>query len=253
MLGSNSIDRLDFPRRFIENRIKSKPDENQHDDRRQPRMNQTWVGLTMIIAGFSLAMGGVAVLLGEQGRSTASTLPLDELPVLAPAATPEVVARDEPLSSEEKGRKCEEWVVKHFRRDVFEIKEWRGDKFVDGIHAESSTYPDLEVELHLRDARERFAVECKWRGGWEVGAKPFLYWATDQQISNYQGFAQARKLPVFVVLGLGGRPDDPSEVFIVPLDKLRFAAATEEYLTRFRRKSSPGQNFFFDPKIRELR
>ncbi len=246
--------------------------------------NQTWFGITMIVVGSSLAIGWFVLLLAAERHPRRSeeapvasvksapgitsqvvdSSPSTSLPPQAPIpvakpdssppqATPEIAEPLAPLSSVEKGRMFEEWAVKRFRRDVFIIKEWRGDKFVEGIYAESSTYPDLEIEFHLRDARERFAVECKWRGQWEFGAKPFLIWANDQQIINYQEFARTRAIPVFIVIGVGGQPDRPAEVFIVPLDKLRSGNATEEYLGRFRRKAAVGQNFFFDPNIPALR
>lgn len=232
--------------------------------------NQSWIAITMIVVGSSLAIGGFVLLLATERHSgridqavVASLAPAPKVATQivdpaspdshAPSSSPSPAKSTVLLSSVEKGRKFEEWVVKRFRRDLFSIKEWRGDKFVDGIYAESSTHPDLEIEFHLRDVRERFAVECKWRGHWESGTKPFLNWATDQQIVTYKEFAQTRALPVFVVIGLGGQPDQPSEVFVVPLDRLRFANATEEYLDRFRRRGEVGQNFFFDPTLPQLR
>jgi uncharacterized tellurite resistance protein B-like protein len=50
---------------------------------------------------------------------------------------------------EEKGLRFEKYVVHRFDLRYHKIKEWRGDKFTNGIYAESSKYPDIEVELNL--------------------------------------------------------------------------------------------------------
>ena len=76
-----------------------------------------------------------------------------------------------------------------FRPEYFSIKEWRGDKYVDGVYAESSENPDLEIEFRLRGISTTLAVECKWRQSFERRDKVGLTWASSRQIANYQRFA----------------------------------------------------------------
>ena len=206
-------------------------------------MNEQLLGILMIVGGLALASGGVVVL-GRRGTESPAKVESSSIRVPDEGAGA--------LTPEEKGKKFEEWVVKRLSRDYFTIKEWRGDKYVDGIYAQSSTNPDLEIEFHMRDTRKTFAIECKWRRGYDTGEKPYIVWASDRQIENYRGFAQSKNQPVFVIIGVGGEHDDPAEVFVVNLDRLRYSKATAEYLARFRR-TNKAQNLYYDHKKLELR
>lgn len=213
------------------------------------KMNHTALGILMIVGGLGLASGGIALLMRRQPDSRA--------PAVSPRTIPPAVsqeAREAPPSRTpgEKGEAFEKWVVKRFSPDYFSIKDWRGDKYVEGRYAESSENPDLEIEFRLRDVRASFAVECKWRRAFDQGEKPGIEWATERQIANYGRFAQDRRMPVFVVIGIGGEPDSPAEVYVAHLSKLRYPRATAEYLARFRR-SSPKGDFFYDYKKTELK
>jgi hypothetical protein len=160
--------------------------------------------------------------------------------------------RAETQISEEKGIQFERWVAKRLPREFYTIKDWRGDKYVDGIYAESTQNPDLEVEFHMGQIRKPFAVECKWRRGYDQGEKPYIVWASERQIENYRAFAEAKNVPVFVVIGIGGQPDDPEEVFIVNLISLKYPKATAEYLGQFRR-TNKNLDFYYDYKKPELK
>lgn len=209
-------------------------------------MSSTLLGILMVIAGVGLASGGVFILT-RKSPSTAESKASPPISKTAPEGTNRQV-----LTSEEKGNAFEKWVVKRFSRDYFSIKEWRGDKYVDGIYAESTTNPDLEIEFRLGAMRKMFAVECKWRAAFDQGDQPFIEWASERQIATYQEFAASRSIPVFVVIGIGGRPDDPENVYVVNLKNLKYPKATAEYLSRFRRSKKDG-DFFFDDKKPDLR
>lgn len=210
-------------------------------------MNPTLLGIVMIFGGLGLASGGVIVLMkrveeSPSGDMSSSTVVVTDLDPGRETTT---------LTTEEKGRKFEEWVAKRFSPDYFTIREWRGDKYVDGIYPKSSTNPDLEVEFHLRDVRSLFAVECKYRSGYQQGVSPYIIWASDRQIENYRSFAKTRNMPVFVVIGIGGQADNPDEVFVVNLRNLRYSKARSDYLARFRRKNKD-QDFYYDYKKPDL-
>jgi len=146
----------------------------------------------------------------------------------------------------------EKWVVKRFSRDFFTIKEWRGDKYENGLYAESSLNPDFEIEFRMGKIRETFAVECKWRKDLNQGRKPGIEWATERQIQNYQNFAKQKGIPVFVVIGLGGAPDNPGDIYIVNLEHLKFPYVTAGYLAHYRRPDK-GREFYYDDKRHELK
>ncbi len=82
-------------------------------------------------------------------------------------------------------RKCgldfEKFIILKFNKKYFKVKEWAGDKYVDGVYAETTLNPDMVLEFKLGDDTELFSVECKWRhnfsGDGVVIAKEFqLAW-----------------------------------------------------------------------------
>ena len=156
------------------------------------------------------------------------------------------------LTSEEKGLEFEKWVAKHFNREYFRVKEWTGDKFVDGIYAESSGNPDFFVVFMLREKEYPFAVECKWRKDFERGSEPSITWATERQIDNYRNYGRKQNAPVFVAIGVGGQPNAPHEVYVVPLQFLRNPRVTAAELAPFRRGRKEDK-FFYDVKATLLR
>jgi hypothetical protein len=212
-------------------------------------VNNTILGLIMVVCGIALFGGGVLLLTRKPSQAQPNDEPPHSIPI------PERPKIDTPRKDQlpdEKGGRFEKWVVKKFSREYFSIKEWRGDKYEDGFYAESSLNPDFEIEFQMGKLRETSAVECKWRKGFVQGRKLGLEWATDRQIQNYFNFAQAKGIPVFVIIGVGGEPDDPDEIYIVKLEYLKLPYVTAEYLASFLRKNK-GQDFYYDNKQHELR
>jgi len=135
----------------------------------------------------------------------------------------------------------EQFVVNKFDKRYFTLKEWRSDKGINGRYAESNKNPDLEFEFHLKGVKKTFAVECKWRQNYYKGG---IEWSKKRQVERYNAFAADRKIPVFIVIGVGGTPDNPNEIFVVPLKAMKFAFATADYLKKFK-KQDKDKNFFF--------
>ncbi len=151
-------------------------------------------------------------------------------------------------NSVEKGRLFEEFVVKRFKSDHFyKLKEWRGDKFVDGIYAESNMYPDLEIEFQIRDVKRRFAIECKFRSSSLNGVIAF---AEYRQLQNYKRFQQQNRIPVYILLGLGGEASKPKELFLIPVNELVSNEIQYKTLKKFKKDiTSP---FYYNLKDNTL-
>jgi uncharacterized tellurite resistance protein B-like protein len=147
-------------------------------------------------------------------------------------------------SSEEKGLRFEKYVLHKINSRFCKVKEWRGDKFANGIYAESTKYPDIEVEFSLRDTQKIFAVECKWRSGY---FKNGIQWARKEQICNYKRYAEEKNIPVFIVIGVGKNPEDSEDVFVIPLDDLTEPFLTLDFLAKYKRLDK-NRYFFFDLK-----
>lgn len=139
------------------------------------------------------------------------------------------VVDDGLTDNERKGKQFEEWVVSQFPKPEYTIKERRADKFKDSTYAESTRYPDLEVELKWKNTSQLFAVECKYRSS--IGE--CFEWTTQEKIDIYNKYAQNRHIATFIIFGIGGIPSAPAEVIIAPLDKLQKPKVTEKYLRSF--------------------
>lgn len=150
-----------------------------------------------------------------------------------------------------KGDAFEKFVVKSFSREFFTLQEWRSDKYVDGIYAVSNHFPDLEVifDDKLKGVKDVFAIECKWR-------KRFYHneieWAKDSQIKNYKDYADRVNIPVYVVIGIGGEPEAPNEIFIVPLASIKSSTLSKTELSKYKKDTNESL-FNWDYKKKELR
>lgn len=170
---------------------------------------------------------GTSVQATTEVSSTSSTSNEDEIPDDLP---------------EEKGLRFEKYILHKFNLNFCKVKEWRGDKFTDGIYAESTKYPDIEIEFSLKDTKKLFAVECKWRKGY---FQDRIKWARKEQIFIYKCYSEENNIPVFVVIGVGRYPDNPEDVFVIPLDDLTEPFLTLDFLSKYRRLDK-NKYFFFD-------
>lgn len=156
----------------------------------------------------------------------------------APAAKPKQTPTEE--ENKEKGYQFEKYIVDLFDKKWFKIKEWRSDKRSHGGRfADSNKYPDMEVQFGEGFDTYRFAIECKWRKGFYNGE---IKWAEPYQINNYLEFQEVTGMRVFVIIGIGGKPDAPEQVYVAPLDDVeRFPVLFESYLQNYRRFNPKGR------------
>jgi hypothetical protein len=97
--------------------------------------------------------------------------------------------------------------------------------------------------------KEAFAIECKWRKNY---FKNGIEWAQNYQIKNYKEYAEKLNIPVFVVIGVGGEPEKPEELFIVPLSKMKSNTITKSELANYKKDISDAR-FFWDYEKNKLR
>lgn len=148
----------------------------------------------------------------------------------------------------QKGLDFEKYVVQKFSKKYFKIKEWAGDKYVNGIYAENTLHPDIVLEFKLEEEMKVFAVECKWRNSEYKNAIEF---SKSDQLARYKNFQKTRGIPVFIAIGLGGTASDPARLFIVPLKEIEGPKITLSELEKHE-KQNLSKNFFFNAKTEEL-
>ena len=113
-----------------------------------------------------------------------------------------------------KGREFEDHVLELLgvaNNDKLTLKDWRGDKSLPGIYPESNSNPDLVLEYDGKP----FAIECKWRNHMpaDIGKEVL----PPDRVALFAKYFQKNKLPVFLLLGIGGLPSDPDLLYLVPV------------------------------------
>jgi len=109
-----------------------------------------------------------------------------------------------------KGREFESYVISMFPTMDFEILQ-RAD-------LEGSKIPDLYIKD--RKMREKFWVEAKWRR--RLYNEKYKICEADR-LHSYKTFQESVKPEtVFMVLGLGGEPSAPHEVFCLPVSGIEY-------------------------------
>ncbi|MBW6492780.1 MAG: hypothetical protein K0B15_16470 [Lentimicrobium sp.] len=112
------------------------------------------------------------------------------------------------------GYEFEKFIVKKFNPKYFKIKNWAGDKYVEGRYAETTPQPDLLMEFSMNGKSNLFAVECKWRKN--ESYKSFEF-ATEAQLDRYKKFETKEGIPVFIVIGTGGEGGNPEHLLFCAL------------------------------------
>ena len=115
-----------------------------------------------------------------------------------------------------KGREFEDYVVDLFdlpNNKKLALKEWRGDKSLPGVYPESNSAPDFVFEYDGKP----FAVECKWRSHLPKDIEKELLPA--ERMTFFQQFSSERHMPVYLLLGIGGLPNDSNRLFFTRVDK----------------------------------
>ena len=147
------------------------------------------------------------------------------------------------------GDDFEKYIVQKFDKEHFKILEWAGDKYVGGRYAQTTLQPDLLMELRLYNKKEVFSVECKYRNDF---FKNTIEFSTPEQFKRYQTYETQKNIPVFIAFGIGGNPDSPKHLYIVPLKKINSNVITRAEIVNYEKKEIE-KGFFYDCKTKELK
>lgn len=85
--------------------------------------------------------------------------------------------------------------------------------------------PDLKFKDKLNN---QFYIECKFRSHIQNDT---VIICTDQQLKRYTDIS--KQIPVFIALGVYGKPTNPDYFHIIPITKLKYPNAKTDYLQRF--------------------
>ncbi|MDM8556080.1 hypothetical protein QUF75_15250 [Desulfococcaceae bacterium HSG7] len=150
----------------------------------------------------------------------------------------------------EKGDLFEAYTARKFDKKYFTLKGWAGDKYTNGIYAETTTQPDLKLCFKLRDIKHNFAIECKYRSNYFNNG---IEWAKQSQFNNYRKFEKDEQMPVFVVIGVGGSADNPNELFIIPLCEIKDIFLHNSFMSKYKKHNFKTNNLYFDYNTKKLK
>ncbi len=101
---------------------------------------------------------------------------------------------------------------------------------------ESQKNPDMTLR-NIRSGKS-FIIECKYRSKFRKGINSeVVKWAEDYQMKNYAVFQKEKNLPFYVLLGIGGTPASPKQLFLIPFEKIKYKWLSKEYLKKYERQT----------------
>ncbi len=145
------------------------------------------------------------------------------------------------------GLAFERFIVGRFKPQYFKLLEWTSDKMIDGIYARSALNPDLHYEFRFGNFSKQFAMECKYRRVIRDGK----FKLDQRQLENYRRYGKERNIQVYIALGVGGKPEAPKELYILPLQLFEASSDVDYELVRDY-YNNPEKKFFLDTSTGEL-
>lgn len=187
-------------------------------------------GLLLIFLGVRMLLKTNSVIPTEIGTADNKIEPIISNPTIT-------IEKDQYAENKQKGDDFEAYVVGNFDKDYFTLKEWRSDKYVDGVYPVSNHFPDLEIEFNFnaKKVKDVFAIECKYRSNFFNDS---IKWAEDYQFKNYNDYAIKLKIPVFVIIGVGGMPSKPFDIYIIPLSDMIGPTISKPELGKYKKNKS---------------
>lgn len=185
-------------------------------------------GYIYVLIGL-LAIGGLMIFIADSARArkrvrrgTAVIRKNDEA---------ERVVRDFKVQSV-----FEAFVITLFDPLYFQYKRPKQERVYAGNPRVSQAAPDLIFEFRQNETEVRFAILCRY---YKYVAKNEVQITSSEIRRGLEHFEQ--DLDLYYILGFGGTPDDPKELYFVPATEVK-----GDYITRaaLRRYSKSGMFFY---------
>lgn len=136
-----------------------------------------------------------------------------------------------------KGREFEDFVLELFdlsSNSAYSLIEWRSDKTKDEVFPVGNGYPDFVIEFNEGKNSKKFSIEYKWRATISKLKSSLLF--TPEQIIRYQKYAAEKNQRVTIVLGVGGEPSMPEELYLIPVDVLQDVLSKPSLIHKYKRQ-----------------
>lgn len=217
---------------FKANENKKKPANNKSDSEDSN---------LLLYSASSVALIAIIAFAARRRRRQSQEIPVAKTVEETKAAIPEeVISNETALSNKEKGDLFESFIINMFDKNYFTLLDRTCDTVTNGIHAVSRSNPDFLYQFELREYVKKFAVECTYRSN----TSELIEIKTFDQLSRYKKYGEDQKVDVYILLGLERAPQNPKELFVIPLTAAR-PKMTYNELKRFGR--STVNRLFFNP------
>jgi hypothetical protein len=100
---------------------------------------------------------------------------------------------------------------------------------VSGKEIEREPVADFEFDFHNKETRARFAIRCIFEQ--QLPDEISLFSERDVQYVKYL----QQESDLYFILGVGGAPDDPKELFLLPAKEVTRNAITMKELQPYRK------------------
>ncbi len=125
-----------------------------------------------------------------------------------------------PARSRRKGRSFEDFVIGLFPDAEWEIED-RSSDTSHRIRRRVTGDVSYDCIVKHRATFRRFIIQCKYRTRfYRQGGREGIEWAKPYQIRNYGEFQRQKKWPYLVIIGVGGSPKRPEQLFVLSLARL---------------------------------
>ncbi len=129
----------------------------------------------------------------------------------------------------------EAFVVTLFDPKYFRYQHKWPQSVLMGASSKGEVPADLEFEFDYRDVKARFTVKCLYFTSVSKGDVQLFYSTRNE----WQGARS--ELPVYFILGFGGKPDDPQELFLLPAEVAKRGVIRKDALAPY---SKSGMFFY---------
>jgi hypothetical protein len=190
-----------------------------------------------------LLVTGVVIFMRRKPRKSAATSDekLSTPPAKAEADEAYNVIREFNMQSI-----FEAFVITLFDPLYFRHKRPKAERVLAGKRSEGETLPDLEFEFNYKEMHARLAIKCLY---YKNGGTNELQLFSSERQEAFRHFEEGSGMPLYYVVGVGGTPDDPKELYLIPAK-----AVEKEFLTRAELKPfAKSGMFFFSSSAGKLR
>jgi len=139
----------------------------------------------------------------------------------------------------------EAFVVTLFDPLYFRYSRPKAARAFAGQGSEHEAVPDLEFEFSQKETQARFAIKCLY---YKNGGRRELQLFSASRQRAFREFEEDREMDLYYILGIGGYPDDPKELYLVPSKAITSEFVRKEDLRRYGKSGM----FFYSSAARRL-